>query len=388
MSSSTSSHGAGGANTLITLAPRRRRRRARAGPPDPAPPDPGRPRARRLRPRPPRRRGQRRGPAAPRSASPPGVREGGLLEQLLFSVTVEAMPGNIPNVARRRRVGASARRPAPRRRPPGARPASPLQHEADELVVQVAHPRVGMARRGRRGRRRRGRGPARAARRRPPTRRPRTRATPARGDPCCGVSAAAPPADLLVVGLGNPGDEYARTRHNVGAEVVELLAKRHGAKLRKGKERALADEVTHRGARGRARDPAHLHERLRRGGRACSRAATASSRSRSWSCTTSSTCPSATLKLKAGGGLAGHNGLRSIKAHLHSDEFLRVRIGVEQAGRRKERGADHVLNKFGKRERTEIDVDHRAGGRRGRGDRPRRRRRRDEPLQRPLIRHC
>ncbi len=63
------------------------------------------------------------------------------------------------------------------------------------------------------------------------------------------------PADLLVVGLGNPGAEYAHTRHNVGFDVVELLAERHGGSLRKGKERALVDEVRIDGRRVALAEP-------------------------------------------------------------------------------------------------------------------------------------
>jgi PTH1 family peptidyl-tRNA hydrolase len=65
--------------------------------------------------------------------------------------------------------------------------------------------------------------------------------------------------------------------------------------------------------------------------------------------------PVAALRVKSGGGLAGHNGLRSITSHLHSDAFQRIRIGVGKPTS-KELGADHVLSRFGKRDRAEIDV--------------------------------
>ena len=162
------------------------------------------------------------------------------------------------------------------------------------------------------------------------------------------------PADLLVIGLGNPGDEYAHTKHNVGAEVVEILAKRHGARLRKGKERAVVDEV-HIGAKRVALaipltwmndsgDAARLL--ARRFGVEPEQIVVVHDEL---------DLPIATLRVKSGGGLAGHNGLRSISSHLHSDAFQRVRIGVDKPTS-KERGADHVLSRFSKRERTEIEV--------------------------------
>ena len=161
-------------------------------------------------------------------------------------------------------------------------------------------------------------------------------------------------ADLLVVGLGNPGEEYARTRHNVGAETVELLARRHGARLRKGKERALADQIR-LGDRlvALAVPTTYMNDSglsvaalARRYGVEPSRVVVVHDEL---------DLPVGTLKVKAGGGLAGHNGLRSVKAHLHTDEFLRVRIGVGKPPS-KERGADHVLRGFGKRERADVDI--------------------------------
>ncbi len=162
------------------------------------------------------------------------------------------------------------------------------------------------------------------------------------------------PADLLVVGLGNPDDEHTGSRHNVGAETVELLARRHGATLRKGKERARVDEtrigdkrvalavpLTYMNDSGDAVRPL-----VRRYGVTPEQLVVVHDEL---------DLPVARLQVKSGGGLAGHNGLRSIVAHLRSDAFQRVRIGVGKPVS-KERGADHVLRRFSKRERAEIDV--------------------------------
>ena len=162
------------------------------------------------------------------------------------------------------------------------------------------------------------------------------------------------PADLLVVGLGNPGSEYAGTKHNVGAEVVELLARRHGARLRKGKERALVDEVRVNGKRLALAIPVTY---MNDSGQAVAPLA------RRYGVTPDHLVivhdeldlEPAVLRVKVGGGLAGHNGLRSIKAHLHDDSFVRVRIGVGKPTS-KEHGADHVLSRFGKRAREAMAV--------------------------------
>ena len=89
--------------------------------------------------------------------------------------------------------------------------------------------------------------------------------------------------------------------------------------------------------------------------------------------------PTAELRVKLGGGLAGHNGLRSIKQHLHDDGFARVRIGVGKPAS-KEHGAEpRALRVLQARPRA--DRGHARGGRRrGRADPHRRGRRRDEPL--------
>jgi PTH1 family peptidyl-tRNA hydrolase len=151
--------------------------------------------------------------------------------------------------------------------------------------------------------------------------------------------------DLLVVGLGNPGREYERNRHNVGRLVVDELARRHGGAWRgkfdgrlaevriDGHKIALLKPETYMNDSGRSVQAAARFFKLE---------------------------PDAVLvvhdegdfdlgrlQARLGGGLAGHNGLRSIAKQLGTPDFLRLRVGVGRPGRGDPRQlADYVLADF------------------------------------------
>jgi peptidyl-tRNA hydrolase, PTH1 family len=163
------------------------------------------------------------------------------------------------------------------------------------------------------------------------------------------------PAGLLVVGLGNPGDEYAGTRHNVGADTVAVLAERHGGRLRRGKERALSCEVRVGGRLVALAVPLTYYNDSGLSVGALVRRHGVEEPERVVVVHDELDLPVGTIRVKVGGGLAGNNGLRSIKAHLRSDAFCRVRIGVGKPPGRM-LGADHVLRRPGKAERTELDI--------------------------------
>ncbi|HZQ26936.1 MAG TPA: aminoacyl-tRNA hydrolase [Acidimicrobiales bacterium] len=163
------------------------------------------------------------------------------------------------------------------------------------------------------------------------------------------------PADWLVIGLGNPGAEYAGTRHNAGADVVALLAERHGGRLRLGKERALADEVKVDGQRVALAFPqTYMNDSGLAAGLLVRRYGI-EDLERVIVVHDELDLPVGRLKVKVGGGTAGHNGLKSLQAHLKGNGFLRVRIGVGKPPG-KQFGADHVLRKPSKAERTELEI--------------------------------
>lgn len=158
----------------------------------------------------------------------------------------------------------------------------------------------------------------------------------------------------LLVGLGNPGAAYAGQRHNVGFMAVEAVAERYRLPVWRRKFQALITEgvigaervmllkpQTYMNESGRAVGEAMrflklpleslvvLHDEL--------------------------DLAPGRLRVKQGGGVAGHNGLRSLDAHLGSRDFKRVRIGIGHPGH-KERVTGHVLGDFHKADRPWLEA--------------------------------
>ena len=147
------------------------------------------------------------------------------------------------------------------------------------------------------------------------------------------------------------------TRHNVGADVVFLLAARHGGTLTHAKkERSMVDTVTIGGARVVLAFPQTYMNESGHAVKLLTKRHEVEDPTRIVIVQDELDLPHARLRVKAGGGLAGHNGLRSIVNHLKTDEFLRVRIGIGKPPGGKEQGADHVLKRPSKAMKTELEI--------------------------------
>ena len=158
---------------------------------------------------------------------------------------------------------------------------------------------------------------------------------------------------FVIVGLGNPGPSYAKTKHNVGANLVERLAEESGADLKRARGQARAGEASVDGTQIVFAVPTTY---MNDSGRPVARLVRKQGVKPGQLVVVHDELdlPPGTVRLKAGGGVAGHNGLRSIEAALRSRDFLRLRIGVGKPPS-KEEGADHVLSKFAPGERELID---------------------------------
>jgi PTH1 family peptidyl-tRNA hydrolase len=151
--------------------------------------------------------------------------------------------------------------------------------------------------------------------------------------------------DLLVVGLGNPGREHARDRHNVGWMVVDELARRHGGSFRAKFSGQLA-EIRVDGAKLALLKPETY---MNLSGQSLAAAARffKVEVDRILAVHDEVDLEPARLQARLGGGLAGHNGLRSLRQALGSADFLRLRVGVGRPGRGDRRPvADYVLSPF------------------------------------------
>ncbi len=158
--------------------------------------------------------------------------------------------------------------------------------------------------------------------------------------------------DLLVAGLGNPGREYERTRHNAGWMVLDELARRHGGSWRSKFSGSLAEVRLGDLRLALLKPETYMNDSGRSVGAAVRFFKVAPEQV--LVVHDDVDLEAGRLQARAGGGLAGHNGLRSLAQHLGSQDFLRLRIGVGRPGRGDPRPvADWVLSPFAPEEDAE-----------------------------------
>ena len=157
----------------------------------------------------------------------------------------------------------------------------------------------------------------------------------------------------VVVGLGNPGEKYAKTRHNAGAMVLDELLRRNSASLKRHKSGCAIAEISVGDQRMvLARPMSYMNE----SGRPVRELV------RWYKVPLEQVIvihdeldiPFGEVRIKAGGGTAGHNGVKSVASHLGSKEFIRVRMGVGRPRGRQD-PVDYVLSDFSASERKELD---------------------------------
>lgn len=160
----------------------------------------------------------------------------------------------------------------------------------------------------------------------------------------------------LVVGLGNPGEEYAQTRHNVGAMVADLLAKRAGERFKKVRFIPIeVAEILVEGERERVY-LAKSHRYMNESGPSFASFAKKRDVDAAHIICVHDDIDLAfgALRVKLGGSTAGHNGLNSLVGALRTPDFSRVRLGVGRPPGRQD-AVDFVLKTFSKSEQPDID---------------------------------
>lgn len=157
----------------------------------------------------------------------------------------------------------------------------------------------------------------------------------------------------LLAGLGNPGDKYAGNRHNVGFMALDAIADECSAPGFRSKFQSLMAEAKIDGQKVVLLKPQTMMNNSGEGVRAAAQFFKIPPE-RIIVFYDELDLPFGKLRVKCGGGAAGHNGIKSIKAHMGTDAFWRVRIGIDHPGD-KSRVANYVLSDFSKAEQKALE---------------------------------